>query len=140
MAQVLSDAHKAHLRDLVDEYTAGDNRKIPGVVYCAFGRDGQPIFQHCSGTTGISTRKPMTHDTIFWLASFTKILTSLSCMQLVEQGKLGLDNAAQLEEICPELRDVKVLTRDSEGQFQLVEKKRSITLRMLLNHTGKSHH
>lgn len=57
-------------------------------------------------------------------------------MQLVEQGKLRLDDADQVEAICPELRDVKVLTRNEDGKFELVKKVRRITLRMLLTHTG----
>lgn len=57
-------------------------------------------------------------------------------MQLVEQGKLSLDDAQQVETIAPELRDVKVLEGDLKSGFRLVEKQRKITLRMLLNHTG----
>jgi len=54
-------------------------------------------------------------------------------MQLVEQGKVPLDDANELERICPELKDVKVLQEDGT----LVDKKRGITLRMLLTHTGQ---
>lgn len=125
------------LQGIIDEYTTGEDRKLPGVVYRAFRRDGQTLFQHTSGTTGILSGEPMSLDTVFWLASFTKLLTSVSCMQLVEQGVLNLDDADQLESISPELRDVKVLQSTSGGKFKLVERKRRITLRMLLNHTGQ---
>lgn len=54
-------------------------------------------------------------------------------MQLVEQGKLELDNSDQVEKIAPELKDVKVLEKGGT----LVEKRRGITLRMLLTHTGE---
>lgn len=57
-------------------------------------------------------------------------------MQLVEQGKLSLDDVQQIETIAPELRDVKVLEGDMKSGFRLVGKERGITLRMLLNHTG----
>lgn len=59
-------------------------------------------------------------------------------MQLVEQGSLSLDNVQQVENIAPELRDVKVLEGDLKSGFRLVEKQRGVTLRMLLNHTGTS--
>lgn len=124
------------LQRIIDDYTSGENRRLPGVVYHAFRRDGQTLFQHTSGTTGILSEDPMSLDTVFWLASFTKLLTSVSCMQLVEQGVLNLDDADQLESISPELRDVKVLQSTSGDKFTLVERKRRITLRMLLNHTG----
>ncbi|KAJ4248777.1 hypothetical protein NW762_012615 [Fusarium torreyae] len=137
MSSSLSKDVQAKLRAIIDEYTiGGDDRKIPGLIYSAWRNDGEPIFEHASGTRGMSSRDPMGLDTTFFLASFTKIATSIACMQLVEQGKLRLDDADQVETICPELRDVKVLTRNAEGGFDLVEKVRRITLRMLLTHTA----
>lgn len=59
-------------------------------------------------------------------------------MQLVEQGKLSLDDADLTEKICPELKDVKIFKgRDANGKEIWAEKKNRITLRMLLSHTGK---
>ena len=57
-------------------------------------------------------------------------------MQLVEQGKLSLDDPALVSQLAPELAVVKVLVRDASGGFRLEEKIRPITLRLLLNHTG----
>lgn len=71
-------------------------------------------------------------DSIHWMASFTKLVTAIACMQLVEQGKLALDDADQVERLCPELRDVKYLADDGT----LEQKSGRITLRMLLTHTG----
>jgi len=76
----------------------------------------------------------MTLDSIFWIASCTKMLVGIACMQLVEKGALSLDDSAQVERLCPELKQVKVLQEDGT----LVEKKRGITLRMLLSHTGRT--
>ncbi|KAM0428475.1 hypothetical protein ACHAPT_006835 [Fusarium lateritium] len=137
MSTILSADLQDKLRDIIDEYTSGSvDRKIPGLVYLAFRNDGHPIFQHVSGTRGMSSQDLMSTDTIFYLASFTKVATSVSCMQLVERNLLHLDDADEVERICPELRDVKVLTRTADGGFELVDKKRRITLRMLLNHTA----
>jgi CubicO group peptidase (beta-lactamase class C family) len=74
----------------------------------------------------------MTQENIYWIASCTKLIVGIGCLQLVEQGKLALDDSNQLEELCPELKSVKVLQDDGT----LVEKKRRITLRMLLTHTA----
>lgn len=74
----------------------------------------------------------MTLDNIFWIASCTKMITGIACMQLVEQNKLRLDDASQIESLCPELKDLKVLSKDGG----LVEQNHGITLRMLLSHTG----
>jgi CubicO group peptidase (beta-lactamase class C family) len=76
----------------------------------------------------------MTLDNIFWIASCTKMIVAMACMQLVEKRLLSLDDSQQVEQLCPELKEVKVLQDDGT----LVEKKRGITLRMLLSHTGES--
>uniref|UniRef100_A0A8H7NQZ8 Beta-lactamase-related domain-containing protein n=1 Tax=Bionectria ochroleuca TaxID=29856 RepID=A0A8H7NQZ8_BIOOC len=68
----------------------------------------------------------------FWLASCTKLITTIACMQLVEQGKLTLDDGDEIEGLCPELRDIKVLNSDGSTS----EKNKKITLRMLLTHTA----
>lgn len=75
----------------------------------------------------------MTLDSIYWIASCTKMIVGIAVMQLVEQGKLDLDDVELVERVCKELKDVKVLEADGK----LVEKKKGITLRMLLTHTGK---
>jgi len=59
-------------------------------------------------------------------------------MQLVEQAKIGLDDADAVEKIAPELRDMKILKGfDGNDRPILVEKKNRITLRHLLSHTGE---
>ena len=80
----------------------------------------------------------MTLETVFWIASCTKLITAIACMQLVEQGKLGLDDADQAEKLCPELKQAMILKGFDENQKPIRESKtRGITLRMLLSHQGK---
>ncbi|KIW05385.1 uncharacterized protein PV09_03900 [Verruconis gallopava] len=120
------------LKSAFDGACADKDKGIPGVVGVAVGRDGKELFAHASGKRGFGSDEPMSLDTIFWIASCTKLITGIACMQLVEQGKLSLDDADQTEGLCPELKDLKVLQPDGK----LVEKKRGITLRMLLSHTA----
>ncbi|PYH85844.1 beta-lactamase family protein [Aspergillus uvarum CBS 121591] len=97
--------------------------RTPRLVYAAVDRTGAIIFSHASGKTGLGQEDPMTLDTVFYMTFCTKLLTSIACMQLVEQGKLALDDSDQLQSLASELRDV-----------QMVAKERRLTLRMLLNH------
>jgi CubicO group peptidase (beta-lactamase class C family) len=120
------------LQQTVDAACADQKSGIPGTTVVVVGRDGKNIFEHCSGTRGVVTDEPMTQDNIYWIASCTKMIVGIACMQLVEKGTLALDDSKQLESLCPELQQVKVLQDDGT----LVEKKRGITLRMLLSHTG----
>jgi CubicO group peptidase (beta-lactamase class C family) len=133
MATISSDTHAA-LAKRIDEATANPD-DIPGLAFCAVNKKGELIFKHASGVRGKGSDEPMTLDNVFWIASCTKMITGIACMQLVEQGKLDLDSVELCEKICPELKDVKVLT-EKDGEYVLVEKERGINLRMLLSHTG----
>jgi CubicO group peptidase (beta-lactamase class C family) len=139
MVQVLSAAAAAAASRVMDTYTEGPSPQIPGMVYCAVNKAGDVVFSHASGKKGLNDGVAMTTDTIFWMASYTKLITSIACMQLVEQGILKLDDSSQLESFAPELKAVKVLRRGGHGGFLLEEKDRRITLRMLLSHTGKTY-
>lgn len=121
------------LRELMDAACSASNG-IPGASVVVVNRDGQELFAHAAGKRGLGKPEPMSLDNMFWIASCTKVITGIAVMQLVEQGRLALDDADQLETVCPELRDVKVLRDDGAME----EKKRRITLRMLLTHTGTS--
>jgi CubicO group peptidase (beta-lactamase class C family) len=120
------------LQATLEKATADTAKGLPGLVGVVIGKDGKELFAHAAGKRGYGSNDPMTLDSIFWIASCTKMITGVACMQLVEQGKLSLDDASQTEKLCPELKDLKVLQSDGS----LVPKKRGITLRMLLSHTG----
>lgn len=136
MAKTLSESAAANIRKTIDGVTA-DKNGIPGFVAVVVGKDGKTIFSHASGNKGSETQDPMTLDTVFWIASCTKMIAGIAAMQLVEQGKLALDDADLVEKICPEFKDMKILQDvDAKGKPTFVEKKNRITLKMLLTHTG----
>lgn len=77
--------------------------------------------------------KPLQTDTVMWIASCTKLMTSICTLQLVERGKLTLDEAVYPH--IPELKDFKILqTFDNEGKPVEVQHTKPITLRTLLTH------
>lgn len=123
------------IRNTIDSYVSKPNG-IPGLVYSVIDKDGTFLLQHASGKRAAGSAEPMTTDTVFWIASCTKMVTAIAAMQLVENGSLALDDGDQVEKLLPELREVMVLERTSDGVLKLKERKRSITLRMLLSHTG----
>ncbi|GAM90461.1 hypothetical protein ANO11243_085050 [Dothideomycetidae sp. 11243] len=135
MIGTLSDDAAAALRREIDAKTSGPSPQIPGLLYLSLDKAGNALFRHVSGVRGIGFDAPMTYDTIFYMASFTKLITSIACMQMVEQGKLHLDDAAQVLSVAPELGVVQVLERHSGGNIRKVPKEAEITLRMLLTHT-----
>ncbi|KAK7965728.1 beta-lactamase [Apiospora aurea] len=109
--------------------------------------DGEELFAKAAGRRGVDSKEAMSLDSIYYMASCTKLLTSIAVMQLVEQGKLRLDDAHQIEELCPEFKTIKILRsgsgsrpsapgRTPETTWRFEDKKVGITLRMLLNHTA----
>lgn len=124
-------AQKA-VQQSLDSVTGNSKTGVPGLVFVAVDKNGQELVAAASGRIGLESKKPMTLDTVFWIASCTKLLTAIACMQAVEDGKLKLDDAELLYKHCPELREVKVLQDDGS----LVQKEKEITLRMLLSHTA----
>lgn len=137
MAELFSSSASDGIRKMMDETTSDPNR-IPGCVAVVVDKSGKTLFQHASGTRGADTKDPMTLNSVFWIASCTKMIGGIAAMQLVEQGRLALDDAGLVEKHCPELKHVKIIKGiDQNGKAETVEKKNRITLRMLLSHTGK---
>ena len=74
-------------------------------------------------------------DSIFRIASMTKAITTTAAMQMVEQGKVALDDPASKH--LPELGKLQVLDGfDSAGKPILRPPKSPILLRHLLTHTS----
>ena len=107
---------------------------VPGVVAMAANRDGA-IHEGAFGRRALPDGAAMTADTVFWLASMTKAITSTAAMQLVEQGKLALDGP--IAGLLPELAAPRVLEGfDAAGEPRLRPATRPITLRHLITHTS----
>jgi CubicO group peptidase (beta-lactamase class C family) len=129
-------ANESKLKTSADNIlkSATDSGAVPGVTAMATNRSGT-IYEGAFGTRQVGTDKPMTMDTIVWIASMTKALTGAAAMQQVERGKLNLDTPAS--KILPQLKESKVLTGfDSNGQPITRPPKREVTLRHLLTHTS----
>jgi len=108
--------------------------RIPGVIAVAASSDRE-IFQGAAGTRDLSDGTPMTVDTIVRIASLTKAITSVAVMQLIESGKIGLDDPAS--EYLPRLADIEVLEGfNAEGEPMRRAPKSPVTIRQLLTHTS----
>ncbi|KAF2275954.1 beta-lactamase/transpeptidase-like protein [Westerdykella ornata] len=117
---------------ILDGVTSGGKTGSPGLVFIAVDKNGKTLVEHASGTRGINSNQPMDMDTTFWIASCTKTVTAIACMQLVEQGKLSLDDPETVRKYAPEIGQKKVY---ADGVTP-AEQQRPVTLRMLLSHTA----
>ena len=123
---------KAQIDQLLRQ--TSDAKEIPGVVaIAATGKD--VLYQGAFGKRDLSKPDPMTADSVFWIASMTKAVTSAGAMQLVEQGKLSLDEP--IGKLLPDLAAPQVLEGfDASGAPKLRPAKTPITLRQLMTHTA----
>ncbi len=118
-------------RVLQDSVASGE---VPGVVAAA-ADEGGVIYQGAFGRRSLASDDAMRLDTVFRIASMTKAITAAAAMQMVEQGKLALDQPAG--EVMPELADPQVLEGfDAAGKPVLRPAREKITLRRLLTHTA----
>jgi len=104
-----------------DEYRL--DAHIPGMVY-GLVIDGRLEYVNTMGWQDIDSKRPVTPDTLFRIASMTKSFTALAILNLRDEGKLALD--APAETYVPELRDWHYPTGDSP----------KIRVRDLITHTA----
>src|SRR5215831_12880535 len=81
-------ADKAKVDVVLNNAVSAGN--VPGVVAVAADDKGV-LYEGAFGKRNLVTGAAMTPDTMFWIASMTKAVTSVAAMQMVEQGKLSLD-------------------------------------------------
>lgn len=76
-----------------------------------------------------------TADTVCWIASCTKLMTSVAAMQCVERGLLKLDDDIS-QTVLPEFKGIQILTTINDDGPQLKPATRKVTLRNLLTHSS----
>lgn len=96
---------------------------IPGMVF-GLVKDGRLAYVKGEGVQDLATKRAVTPDTLFRIASMTKAFTALSILELRDEGRLALDDPADRH--VPELRGWTYPTSDSPR----------ITIRDLLTHSA----
>jgi methyl acetate hydrolase len=125
----VSAALDASLRDAIAR------NGVPGVVGLVTNRE-RVLYQGAFGVADVATRRPLTSDALFRIASMTKPVTSVALMQLIEQGRLGLEDPA--EKYLPELAGLKVFESfdAATGAYRLRPPSRPATVKHFLTHTS----
>ncbi|KAI0850367.1 putative transesterase [Daldinia vernicosa] len=115
-----------------------DAGKIHGAIICATDAEGHFTFEKTIGERTLLSgeKRPHKLDDVLFLASASKLLTSIAALQCVEDGLLSL--TGDLSPVAPDLAAKRVLTGFSEdGETPLLEPQtRPITLEMLLTHSS----
>ncbi len=106
----------------------------PGLAAAVLKPSGE-LSVATAGVRGLDNPTALTPDTMFYIASCTKPVTSVAALQLVEQGLVALDEP--VDDLIPALADPEVLTGfDATGAPITRPARSKITLRHLLTHTS----
>jgi CubicO group peptidase (beta-lactamase class C family) len=109
-------------------------RKIPAAAAMVATAD-KTIYAGAFGKRDSASGVDVKTDSIFFIASMTKAITTVAAMQLIERGSLKLDEPVGKH--LPELARLDVLEGfDSSGKPLLRPASKPVTLRRLLTHTS----
>ncbi len=111
------EAITASMKDFVTQ------KEVAGVV-TMIGNSKGIAHLSATGLSDIENNKPMTADTLFWIASMSKPVTGVCVMMMVEEGKISLDEP--ITTYLPEMKDLKL----EDGTPAV------ITVRHLMTHTS----
>ncbi|KND92986.1 Acyltransferase LovD [Tolypocladium ophioglossoides CBS 100239] len=115
-----------------------DAGSINGAVLCATDAEGRFVYDRALGQRTLLSgeTRPQRLDDVLFLASATKLMTTIAALQCVEDGLLTL--TGDLSAVAPELAAKQVITGFSaDGETPLLEPAaRPITLEMLLTHSS----
>ena len=122
-------ASAAELKPLQDwMQSLVDDGKVVGCM-AQVTQGGNTIFLEAIGDRNLQSDEDLTVDQVVRIYSMSKPITSAAVMQLVEQGRLGIDDPVSM--YVPEFSEVKMLV---DGEMK--SPRREITIRDLLTHTS----
>jgi len=114
---------------------AVERKDVPGIVALVTDRQ-RVLYQSTFGVADVATGRALTADALFRIASMTKAVTSAAAMQLVEQGRFGLDDP--VEKYLPEFANLKVIESfdAATGAYRVRPASKPPTVRHVLTHTS----
>jgi hypothetical protein len=129
IAQPSSGALDGVLRKAVQD------KAVVGVVAMAANRNGA-IYQGAFGVADAASGRALAPDALFRIASMTKAITSTAAMQLIEQGRVGLDDP--VEKYLPAFSRLQVFESfdPATGAYRLAPARSIATVRHLMTHTS----
>ena len=140
----LSSERLARITEMMKRHIAAG--EISGGVTLV-ARHGRIAHFEATGVTDIDTKKPMTKDAVFRIASMTKPVTGVAIMMMMEEGKLKITDP--VSKYIPSFKELKVAVAEpkragaaaaadepSPVKYYRAPAEREITIRDLLTHVS----
>ena len=109
-----------------------ESGELPGAISVFYQNGKQEVA--CVGYADVAAKRPIKMDDPYMQCSQTKGFCGVTIAILVEEGKLNLDDP--VSKYLPEFRTLWVKTSESNGVRTLTKAKNTLTVRMVMNHTG----
>ena len=109
-----------------------DNGQLPGAI-SIFYKDGVQE-TCCIGYADVDAKRRINLENSFMQCSQTKGFCGVTIAKLVEEGKISLDDPVY--KYLPEFKTLWVMAEEKDGVRTLHKAKNTLTVRMVLNHTG----
>ena len=124
------DSGTSFAREALQQYV--DSGEIPGAI-CVYYANGVQETS-CIGYADARSKRPITIDDHYMQCSQTKGFCGVTIAILVEEGKLSLDDP--VSKYLPEFKELWIEQTGPNGSRTLVKAKNTLTVRMVMNHTG----
>ena len=109
-----------------------DSGEYPGAITVLYKDGIQEV--SCFGWADVDKKIPISMDQIFMQCSQTKGFCGVTVAILIEEGKISLDDPVY--KYLPEYKNLTVRSKDKNGKTITVPAKNTLTVRMVMNHTG----
>jgi len=132
----MQQAHESYqnlIRQISDIPSDTKKNLIPGAVGVEVNAQGIAKIT-AAGFADMKQRRPMTEDTLFWMASTGKTFVSMCFMMLAQEGKASLD--APVSEYLPYWKNLYRKETAADGSFRILPVQTPVTIRHLLSHTS----
>ena len=97
-------------------------------------RNDEVLFEESFGYADIESKLKMSGDTIFPIASMSKVITVAGIMQLYEQGMFKLWDP--VSQYLPGFKNPKIAKEKPDGSYEIVDAKGEVTMRQLFTMTS----
>ena len=97
-------------------------------------RNDEVLFEESFGYADIESKLKMSADTIFPIASMSKVITVAGIMQLYEQGLFKLWDP--VSKYLPGFKNPKIAKEKPDGSYEIVDAKGEVTMRQLFTMTS----
>ena len=124
------DSKTTYAQEVLQPYV--DSGQLSGAI-SVFYKDGVQE-TCCVGYADVAAKRPIKLDNVFMQCSQTKGFCGVTIAKLVEEGKISLDDP--VSKYLHEFKEVWVQVSNKGGVKTLHKAKNTLTIRMVLNHTG----